>query len=148
MSDTLAQAAPAQLGHTLLSRTLAHESTKPQSARTGCPSIDEAALGGGFRYGEMTSLAGGSETGKSLVWCPSFFSPLHQPVDHLRPNLDSRICWDLREIEHCPNPAHELTKEKPKLDSTSRRRAASSPTREKRGRSDRYDGIFLRAEAP
>ena len=61
------QPAPPLLGSNLLAAARAHESTRPTPASSGCAALDEAALSGGFRYGEITSIAGASGTGKTLV---------------------------------------------------------------------------------
>ena len=61
------QAAPPLLGSNLLVSAQAHESARPLPANSGSSIIDQNALGGGFRYGEITSIAGASGTGKTLV---------------------------------------------------------------------------------
>ena len=66
MSDP-SQAAPPLLGSTLLASAQAHEKSRPRPASSGSATIDQNALDGGFRYGEITSIAGASGTGKSLV---------------------------------------------------------------------------------
>ncbi len=60
-------AAPVLLGSNLLTAARAHEYRRPAPASSGCAVIDEKALDGGFRYGEITSIAGTSGTGKTLV---------------------------------------------------------------------------------
>ncbi len=60
-------AAPAILGDKLLAAAIAYEKLRPLPASSGCALIDETALSGGFRYGEITSMAGASGTGKTLV---------------------------------------------------------------------------------
>ena len=62
-----AQPAPPLLGSNLLAAARAHESTTPTPASSGSAALDEGALSGGFRYGEITSIAGASGTGKTLV---------------------------------------------------------------------------------
>lgn len=61
------QAALALLGSSLLVSAHAHESARPSPASSGSAIIDENALEGGFRYGEITSIAGASGTGKTVV---------------------------------------------------------------------------------
>ena len=60
--------APAMTGLAMLEATLEAEKHKPTPASTGCPAVDESALEGGFRYGEITSIAGSSGVGKTLVF--------------------------------------------------------------------------------
>ena len=62
-----AQAAPAILGSSLLSAAKEHEKQNHVAAISGSATIDEKPLEGGFRYGEITSIAGASGTGKTLV---------------------------------------------------------------------------------
>ncbi len=62
-----AQPAPPLLGSNILAAARAHESTRPAPASSGSAALDEGALSGGFRYGEITSIAGASATGKTLV---------------------------------------------------------------------------------
>ena len=59
--------APPLLGSNLLAAARAHENTRPAPASSGSAALDEGALSGGFRYGEITSIAGASGTGKTLV---------------------------------------------------------------------------------
>lgn len=59
--------APPLLGSNLLAAARAHEDTRPTPASSGSAALDEGALSGGFRYGEITSIAGASGTGKTLV---------------------------------------------------------------------------------
>lgn len=61
------QPAPGILGSTLLATALAREKLRPAPASSGCAAVDGAALEGGFRYGEITSIAGASGMGKTLV---------------------------------------------------------------------------------
>lgn len=61
------QAAPPLLGSSLLVSAQAHESARPSPASSGSAIIDQNALEGGFRYGEITSIAGASGTGKTVV---------------------------------------------------------------------------------
>ncbi|MDI1486733.1 MAG: hypothetical protein OHK93_005994 [Ramalina farinacea] len=57
-----------QLGHNVLAAAESFiRSHPPRSASTGCARIDEQVLKGGFRYGEVTSVAGGAGSGKTLV---------------------------------------------------------------------------------
>ena len=60
-------AAPGILGSTLLSNDVKHLKTMPAPASAGCAAIDTLALDGGFRYGEITSIAGAKGMGNSLV---------------------------------------------------------------------------------
>ena len=62
-----AQSAPPLLGSNLLAAARAHENIRPTPASSGSAALDEGALSGGFRYGEITSIAGASGTGKFLV---------------------------------------------------------------------------------
>lgn len=61
------QAAPPLLGSSLLAAARAHENARPAPASSGSAAIDRDALDGGFRYGEITAIAGASGTGKTLV---------------------------------------------------------------------------------
>lgn len=61
------QATSALLGSHLLGAAKAHGILRPAPASSGSAVIDENALAGGFRYGEITSIAGISGTGKTLV---------------------------------------------------------------------------------
>ena len=57
------------LASNLLPLAQAYEKLKPVPASCGLSTVDEAALDGGFRYGEITSIAGTSGMGKNLVGC-------------------------------------------------------------------------------
>lgn len=57
------------LGSSLLALAQSHESLKPAPACSGSTILDDAALAGGFRYGEITSIAGASGMGKTMVGC-------------------------------------------------------------------------------
>ena len=59
--------APPTLGSALLTLAEARQTRVPTPARSGAAAIDELALEGGFRYGEITALAGASGTGKTLL---------------------------------------------------------------------------------
>ena len=61
------KAAPGILASSLLALAEAHEQLKPEPGSSGSTTLDEAALEGGFRYGEITSIAGASGIGKTLV---------------------------------------------------------------------------------
>jgi RecA/RadA recombinase len=61
------EAAPGLLGSTLYTTAKAQRKNIPPPASSGCPGIDETALGGGFRYGEITSITGTGGTGKTTV---------------------------------------------------------------------------------
>jgi archaellum biogenesis ATPase FlaH len=50
----------------LLDAALARENCKSKAVSTGCDSIDRI-LEGGFNYGAITSMAGASQAGKTLV---------------------------------------------------------------------------------
>ena len=58
--------ASAHLGLHLL-RVAEKQIQHTSAASCGSVPLDEAALGGGFRYGELTSIAGSSSTGKSII---------------------------------------------------------------------------------
>lgn len=62
-----AEAASPILASNLLAAAKAHAHATPAPASSGSAVIDEQALCGGFRYGEITSIAGISGTGKTLV---------------------------------------------------------------------------------
>lgn len=66
MSET-PEAAPVLLGSNLLTAARVHEHRRPEPASSGSVVIDENALDGGFRYGEITSIAGTNGMGKTLV---------------------------------------------------------------------------------
>ncbi|KAL6713272.1 hypothetical protein ACLMJK_008737 [Lecanora helva] len=59
--------APPNLGSNLLAAARTHEKRRPLPAGSGSALIDENALDGGFRYGEITSIAGKTGTGKTLM---------------------------------------------------------------------------------
>ena len=63
---SIEQAAAPYLGSHLLSLTEKH---KPSQTGVSCGStlVDDAALTGGLRYGEVTSIAGSSSTGKTSI---------------------------------------------------------------------------------
>lgn len=67
-------AAPGLLASTLLAAAEAQAKTRPSSASSGLNIIDDLALYSGFRYGEVTSIAGASGSGKTLVGCLSMSS--------------------------------------------------------------------------
>lgn len=66
MSDS-ADAAPAILASDLLMTAEAEERSQRAPVSSGLAAIDDLALDGGFRYGEITSIAGATRTGKTLV---------------------------------------------------------------------------------
>lgn len=70
--------APGLVASTLLTTAEAHDRTLPMPVETGVASIDHQALGGGFRHGEITSIAGANGTGKTLV-CFILISEQPQP---------------------------------------------------------------------
>lgn len=61
------EAAPPLLGSHLHAAARRHQYLTPKPASSGSASPDEKALLGGFRYGEITSIAGSQGTGKTLV---------------------------------------------------------------------------------
>lgn len=61
------QAAPGLLGSTLYAAAKTKATLLRPPASSGCTGIDEVALDGGFRYGEITSIAGARGTGKTTV---------------------------------------------------------------------------------
>ena len=61
-------AATVTLGSTLHARASQVPRPSQVVAPTGCAAIDRSALGGGFRYGEITTIAGAHGAGKTLVW--------------------------------------------------------------------------------
>ena len=63
----MSEVAPALLGSTLLAAAETHEKLRPAPASSGSAVIDDMALEGGFRYGEITAIAGATGTGKTLV---------------------------------------------------------------------------------
>ena len=65
--DESIESAPAMLGSNLLSAAITRLKEKPLPASSGCSGLDASVLDKGFRYGEITSIAGASGTGKSLV---------------------------------------------------------------------------------
>ncbi|MCJ1284195.1 hypothetical protein MMC26_003526 [Xylographa opegraphella] len=71
----MAESAQPILGSTLLATALAKTKLRVSPASTGCATID-AAIHGGFRYGELISLAGASGMGKTLI-------SLHAIASHL-----------------------------------------------------------------
>ncbi|KAL8772982.1 MAG: hypothetical protein Q9209_002002 [Squamulea sp. 1 TL-2023] len=60
-------AAPPLLGSTLLASELKLDISRPCPVSSGNDTIDKAVLDGGFRYGEITSVAGANGTGKTLL---------------------------------------------------------------------------------
>ncbi len=61
------EAAPGFPASSVIALAQAHEYLKPAPASSGSTILDQAALEGGFRYGEITSIAGASGMGKTLV---------------------------------------------------------------------------------
>ena len=55
------------LASTLLAAAETHEKTRPPPASSGLLAIDQLVLDGGFRYGEITSIAGAGDVGKTAV---------------------------------------------------------------------------------
>ena len=54
-------------GSLLLKAALSNRNRIPKSASSGSSNVDNLALQGGFRYGEITSIAGAHGTGKTTV---------------------------------------------------------------------------------
>lgn len=63
----LHQPALALLGSTLLANEERLDMLRPSFLSSGLDTLDREALDGGFRYGEITAVAGASGTGKTLV---------------------------------------------------------------------------------
>ena len=61
------EAAAPILGSSLLAATFRNGPPTNHFVGTGVPAIDEQTLRGGFRCGELTSIAGGVDTEKSIV---------------------------------------------------------------------------------
>lgn len=68
MGDLNSQPALPLLASTVLALEETRVRLRLPPASTGLASLDELALDGGFRYGEITSIAGASGMGKTLVW--------------------------------------------------------------------------------
>ena len=62
----MAEPAPCILGSTLLAASLARVGAEKEPISLGCSTID-TTLQGGFRYGQITSIAGATSIGKTLV---------------------------------------------------------------------------------
>ena len=58
----------ATLGSILHARATHSPRTIRRYATTGCSNIDAGPLDGGLRYGEITTVAGASGAGKTLVY--------------------------------------------------------------------------------
>ncbi|KAL8763635.1 MAG: hypothetical protein Q9184_000635 [Pyrenodesmia sp. 2 TL-2023] len=65
--DELGVTAPVLLGSTLVVNEEEHEHLKPLLASCGSRDIDLEVLEGGFRYGEVTTVAGAPGTGKTTL---------------------------------------------------------------------------------
>ena len=65
------QGAPGLLASTLLSAAKLQAKNVLPPVSSGCAVIDEQALNGGFRHGEIISIAGASSSGKTTV-CATF----------------------------------------------------------------------------
>lgn len=61
------QAVPPVLGSALLATAKAEKGMLREPLSCGLASIDNVVLDGGFRYGEIMSIAGATATGKTLV---------------------------------------------------------------------------------
>ncbi|SLM35598.1 dna repair protein rad51 homolog 2 o35719 [Lasallia pustulata] len=81
-----AEAAPAQLASALLEAALSRNESTPTPASSGLDEIDTVALHGGFRYGEITSIAGASGTGKTLI-------VLHAVASHLLQHKNGEVAF-------------------------------------------------------
>lgn len=55
------------VGASLLRAALSRQTHLPERLSSGSAAIDDQALGGGFRYGEITAIAGAHGTGKTTV---------------------------------------------------------------------------------
>ncbi len=67
MTENHDKAATGFLGSSLLPLAQAHENLKPAPTSSGSTIIDQGPLEGGLSYGEITSIAGASAMGKTLV---------------------------------------------------------------------------------
>ena len=65
------------LGSSLLGAALSHRSHLPEPLSSGSAFMDDQALRGGFRYGEITSIAGAHGTGKTTVRRKTFCTAFH-----------------------------------------------------------------------
>ncbi len=79
MSGTT-QAPPGILASSRLMTAEAEEALQRPPVSCGLSAIDDLALDGGFRYGEITSIAGATATGKTLV-CFSLFLGLRKNLE-------------------------------------------------------------------
>ena len=61
------QAVPPIMASTLLMTAETDKRLRRKPLSCGLASIDDLVLDGGFRYGEITSIAGAAATGKTLV---------------------------------------------------------------------------------
>ena len=59
------------LASSMLDHALLNVASGPKVVKTGCRAIDHGALESGFRYGEVTAIAGGGGTGKTIVRPPT-----------------------------------------------------------------------------
>ncbi|KAL8659467.1 MAG: hypothetical protein Q9226_000426 [Calogaya cf. arnoldii] len=111
----LHEPAPALLGSTLLVNEEKLDASKPSPLSSGLDTLDREALDGGFRYGEITSVAGASGTGKTLLVFQIIASHLiackegevaliattEPPLARLRDILLSRLEREKRGPEYC-----------------------------------------------
>ncbi|KAL8714169.1 MAG: hypothetical protein Q9220_001898 [cf. Caloplaca sp. 1 TL-2023] len=84
----LDEAAPVTLGSVLLANEESLVRSGPSPVGVGNHVIDTEAMDGGFRYGEVTSIAGASGTGKTEV---ALIATTDPPLARLRDILVSRI---------------------------------------------------------
>ena len=61
------EAAVPVLGSSLLAADIKNGVSAIRFVGSGSPAIDDLALRGGFRCGEITSIAGAADTGKEIV---------------------------------------------------------------------------------
>ncbi|KAL8683111.1 MAG: hypothetical protein Q9186_000925 [Xanthomendoza sp. 1 TL-2023] len=115
MTDPHAAAAPPLLGSTLLAIAEKQALLQPSPASSGNHAIDTEALDGGYRYGEITCIAGASGTGKTLLAFQAIASHLitHKegevaliattdiPLTRLKDVLVNRITRQKRAPEFC-----------------------------------------------
>ena len=55
------------LASSMLANALLNDNSGSRVIKSGCQAIDQGALNGGFRHGEITAIAGCSGTGKTTV---------------------------------------------------------------------------------
>ncbi|KAI4233194.1 MAG: hypothetical protein LQ349_004554 [Xanthoria aureola] len=111
----LHEPAPPLLGSTLLANEERLDMLRPSPLSSGLDTLDREALDGGFRYGEITAVAGASGTGKTLLVFQAIASHLiaseegevaliatsEPPLARLRDILLRRLDQQKREPEFC-----------------------------------------------